>query len=167
MDERLYSLFQEETTNDLFYKFKHDGSLNFDHKIVAGALLYERNYELKSLQEEKRLIIAKLKQQLQDLGSPSEIEEAIRKKTKRSLIASIVGFTFSLGTIYFAPIHKIDSSELIKQALLGLNLLAIVYTIVRFEKRVGKRVDKKLNKKMKELKLYQKRLNDIEVNWHF
>ena len=42
-----------ETSDNLFYFFKSNGILDFNKKIIAGIILYERDYDTQILHSEK------------------------------------------------------------------------------------------------------------------
>lgn len=167
MNKNLYENLQNETSENLFYRYKRSGAINFEHKIVAGIILHERNYMLEILQEEKQLLIDDINSQLTKLGCPADMEEKIRKETKQRFYFSIIALSFSLVMLYFSKPKQLDNSELIKQAILAFNVLAIIYTYFRLEYKIDKKVQKEFDKRLKEYNACKKKLKEIDHSWVF
>jgi len=86
MNQELFNHLNKESTEKLFYNFKHDGLLDFEKKIISGKILYLRNYNLLKLKEEKSLIVESIKSLIRGYISYS----AIAYEKKRIVIKSIL-----------------------------------------------------------------------------
>lgn len=139
MDKELTLNLGAKSDEDLFCYFKHDGSINFEKKIIAGTILKKRNYNKKVLSKEKDLIVESYTNRLKLSKNPNYF----RKKNQRKLYSKIF-----LGQVYLAVFlllslkdfwlndESLDTIYLIIVILIGITFSA--YKILSYKKDLAK-----------------------------
>ncbi|MFO7864995.1 MAG: hypothetical protein R6U85_13435, partial [Salinivirgaceae bacterium] len=79
-----------KTTEELFFYFKHDGSIDFQKKLAAGKLLYARKFDRRILKEEKSRIVENIHAEMRECESPEAIEQNYRKSARKNAITSLL-----------------------------------------------------------------------------
>ena len=64
MNTELEKFMNSESSENLFFYFKHDGAIDFQRKVIAGKVLNERGFDRNKLIEEKQLIVGSIEEQI-------------------------------------------------------------------------------------------------------
>ena len=155
--------FNQKSTQDLLFFFKHDGSIDFNKKLIAGKELFNRKYDRHKLSEEKNKIIQGIKSELKQYGNPEHIKNQHKKDLYKNL-----AWAFALNILIISV--KIFSSEEINKAL-GYELLTItsgiiLLPIIHFLWRT-RILKKKLDEGIRNKAVLEDRLNTMEKEWPF
>ncbi|MCL3782172.1 hypothetical protein EMN47_17425 [Prolixibacteraceae bacterium JC049] len=164
MDKAVYNELLNETSQDLFYYFKHDTLVDFQKKLVSGILLHERGYNNKELQQEKALNLGKVNSYLKYLGSASDIEVNQRVKVRKAIINRMFIFVLSFVTFFVLHVfvfkHEIESTTFIP---LGAVIVYFAFAIFQYNNTVNKNITEDL----RQLDIQRKRLKWMEKYWAF
>lgn len=166
MDSNLYNSMKNKTDENLFFYFKHDGSYNFQKKIVAGIILHERKYNKAKLISEKEKILINLKKNTNhffDNGTLKQKHKAkIRKELKFMAIAAYC--LMSANLIYRIIRDGFNTAHGYMYAFYCIILLAfILHKVISFNKSLSKKVKAKEN----SFKQHNIRLETINREWKF
>ena len=155
---------EEKSDNDLFDIFKHDGSITFMNKLIAGKLLNERGFDKAKLSAEKNLIIKDYESRIIDENN----SDTIRKKN-----SSIINSQITKGAIFFIVFlfvgledfifnkEVLNYTYLLIMLLLGIALLT--YKLVNYKKQLHSLI----NSDLENNELLRHRLQIIETDWDF
>lgn len=164
MEKSLEDYMQEETTEQLFYYFKHDGPLNFEKRLIAGKILKERGYDYRTLKDEKAIIIDELKSGIQEYSNTDQSKDGIRKKLNRSIAFGLAYPVFWLMYDYIKSIVN-DEPFVFTGSIftIGALILFSFYSFFTYQRKVQKM--EASNKE--DLDIKKLRLSLIERDWHF
>ncbi len=137
MIKDLRELLGSEDSETLFSIIKHDDSIDFDKKLVAGRILHERSYDTHKLREEKNRLIKSLEERVNAYNN-YPLHVARNKKVVRT------EFLFSLAYVSLFLLiglwQNIFSSEQIEwfsvSILLALTLAFVAYKAATFKRRL-------------------------------
>lgn len=164
MEKTLEDYMQEETTEKLFYYFKHDGPLNFEKRLVAGKILKERGYDYRSLKQEKGIIVEALKSGIEEYSNTDQSKDTIRKKLNRSIV---FGLAYPVIWPTYDYIKSIVNDEPFvftgSVLVIALFILLLFYSFFTYQRQIQKM--EAANKE--DLELKKVRLNLIEKDWKF
>lgn len=164
MIKDLKELLGTEDSETLFGIIKQDDSNDFDRKLIAGRILYERNYDTHKLREEKSRLIKRLEERVNSYNN-YPLHVAKNKKVVRT------EFLFSLGYVSLFLLiglwQNMFSSEQIEwftvSILLGLTMAFIIYKAATFKRRLKLLHDADI----KDRELLRCRLYHINNEWAF
>ncbi|MDA3865534.1 MAG: hypothetical protein PF489_02165 [Salinivirgaceae bacterium] len=157
---------ESKTTEELFFYFKHDGSIDFPKKLAAGKLLYSRKFDRKLLAEEKRKIIENIHAEMKECESPDSIEQNYRKAVRKNVIVSLSIMT-ALAVVYAGwHFYRTGGTENMFTQLPYDALSVVVLPVWRYV-WVNRLVVKKVRNAKRNYRLLQARLNTIETEWSF
>ncbi|MBI9033898.1 MAG: hypothetical protein JEZ03_05445 [Bacteroidales bacterium] len=164
MNKELIKSLEAETSEKLFYYFKHDGAINFEKKIIAGRILNEREYDKTILSQEKSNIANSITNSL-------KINEDLDYLTKKSKKQSNRNIAMGLGYLSFFLIlgmkdywfNKEDIDWLYLLIMISLGLTFIVYKIVTYKKTLNDFI----REDVENNELLRFRLKLIETEWDF
>lgn len=164
MNKESLSAFKSNSSEDLFYYFKHDGAINFEKKMMAGSILKDRGYDQKTLSKEKKIIEDSIRAQLKESENKEGIKKRAVKKMNRKFLFGLGYFTFFLLLglkDYWYQQEDID--WLYFSIMLSLGLLFIIYHFVTYQKKL----DQIIKDELENNELLKNRLKLIEENWLF
>lgn len=164
MEKTLEQYMQEETTEQLFYYFKHDGPLNFEKRLIAGKILKERGYDYRSLKQEKGIIVDALKLGIRDYENIDKSKDAIRKKLNGSIAFGLAYPVFWLMYDYIKSIVN-DEPFVFTGSIFVISAL-ILYSFYSFF-TYQRKVQKMEASNKEDLDIKKLRLSLIERDWHF
>lgn len=162
MDKELIKSLDTETSEKLFYFFKHDGSIDFEKKIIAGNLLHKRGFDKTKLSDEKEIIVNSIRNELKISESSDYLEKKSRKELNKSLYFWL-GFTILFFSIEFID-HWKGNFELTSSLIIILTGLTFLsYKAITYKKQLGKLI----NSGIKNNELLRLRLRIIQKEWPF
>ena len=164
MNKELVKSLEAETSEKLFYYFKHDGSIDFEKKIVAGKILKDKSFDKAKLLHEKGIIVDSILNELKI----SESSDYLRKKSRKEINKNIY---FWLGFILIFLTLEVKDYWIDKEAFELTSLLIIIltglifftYTALNYKKTLSKLI----NSGIKNNELLRLRLSLIETEWDF
>jgi len=164
MNKELIKSLETETSEKLFYYFKHSGAINFEKKIIAGRILNEKGYDKTILSQEKKNIINSITNRLK---TNEDLDYLMRKSKKQSNKNIFMG----LGYLSFFLIlgmkdywfNKEDIDWLYLLIMITLGLTFIVYKIVTYKKTLNDFI----REDVENNELLRFRLKLIETEWDF
>jgi len=167
MNSALKKYLEKETSEELFYFFKHDGSLNFEKKVVSGIILNERRYNKRKMKSEKALIRNSIVDSIKDYTYSPQLVYKLKAKLTRSII---YGVLISL-LFYFLPYGfnyvKGESIALSNDYTLLVTIIFlssfVLYQIITYNKKISNLV----NQSNKDYELQKSRLEILDMMWQF
>jgi len=164
MNKELVKSLEAETSEKLFYYFKHDGSIDFEKKIIAGKILNDKSFDKAKLLHEKEIIVDSILNELKI----SESSDYLRKKSRKEINKNIY---FWLGFILIFLTLEVKDYWIDKEAFELTSLLIIIltglifftYTALNYKKTLSKLI----NSGIKNNELLRLRLGLIETEWDF
>lgn len=167
MNTLLKETLKKEPSEELFYFFKHDGSLNFEKKIVSGIILHERKYNKRKLKSEKTIIRDSIVRSIKDYKNSPQLIKKLKNKVRRNIIFGIIittlinSMSFIIDNTRFKSISLTDNYTWLI-TILGL-LAFIIYSIATYNKKVNEAI----NTSKEDYKLMVNRLEIIDKRWDF
>jgi hypothetical protein len=166
MQEQIKKHFETLSNDELFYYFKFDGALDFNKKIVAGKVLFERAYDSTLLNTEKQKLKESIEKQIAEFEDKTNLEIRIRKEQKRGL----VGIIFSaLATLTVYALCYFDASEM-KTTLKYLLIAAFIIFPLSWINRIrnfNKGIQEEMEQAKKDNRIHHQKLEKIEKEWQF
>ncbi|MCZ4696465.1 hypothetical protein DWB61_17525 [Ancylomarina euxinus] len=164
MNRELVKSLEAETSEKLFYYFKHDGSIDFEKKIIAGKILNDKSFDKAKLLHEKEIIVDSILNELKI----SESSDYLRKKSRKEINKNIY---FWLGFILIFLTLEVKDYWVDKEAFELTSLLIIILTgLIFFTYKAlnyKKTLSKLINSGVKNNELLRLRLSLIETEWDF
>ena len=164
MNKELVKSLEAETSEKLFYYFKHDGSIDFEKKIIAGKILNDKSFDKAKLLHEKEIIVDSILNELKI----SESSDYLRKKSRKEINKNIyfwLGFILIFLTLevkdYWVDKEAFELTSLLIIILTGL--IFFTYTALNYKKTLSKLI----NSGIKNNELLRLRLGLIETEWDF
>jgi len=164
MNRELVKSLEAETSEKLFYYFKHDGSIDFEKKIIAGKILNDKSFDKAKLLHEKEIIVDSILNELKI----SESSDYLRKKSRKEINKNIyfwLGFILIFLTLevkdYWVDKEAFELTSLLIIILTGL--IFFTYTALNYKKTLSKSI----NSGIKNNELLRLRLSLIETEWDF
>ena len=164
MNRELVKSLEAETSEKLFYYFKHDGSIDFEKKIIAGKILNDKSFDKAKLLHEKEIIVDSILNELKI----SESSDYLRKKSRKEINKNIyfwLGFILIFLTLevkdYWVDKEAFELTSLLIIILTGL--IFFTYTALNYKKTLSKLI----NSGIKNNELLRLRLSLIETEWDF
>jgi len=164
MNNELIKSLEEKSDNDLFDIFKHDGSITFMNKLIAGKLLNERGFDKAKLSAEKNLIIKDYESRIIDENN----SDLIKKKN-----SSIINSQITKGAIFFIVFLFVGLEDFIFNneainytyllIMLSLGIALLTYKLVNYKKQLHSLI----NSDLENNELLRHRLQIIETDWAF
>ena len=164
MNNELIKSLEEKSDNDLFDIFKHDGSITFMNKLIAGKLLNERGFDKAKLSAEKNLIIKDYESRIIDENN----NDLIKKKN-----SSIINSQITKGAIFFTAFLFVGLEDFIFNneainytyllIMLSLGIALLTYKLVNYKKQLHSLI----NSDLENNELLRHRLQIIETDWAF
>lgn len=157
---------KDENNEELFFFFKHGGSLNFEKKIAAGKILYSRNYNKNELAIEKNKIIAAIKKQIEYYNNPKVTEKKHRRILNNNTLWGVGHLVFLLLFYVFDEVILGKDVQYETFISLGLGIVVIASIVIRIfnSKRI---IDKLKKEDKKDCILQEQRLRIINNEWKF
>ncbi|MBI9068175.1 MAG: hypothetical protein JEZ09_12850 [Salinivirgaceae bacterium] len=166
MDTSLYDSMKNENNENLFSYFKHDGSYNFQKKIVAGKILKERNYNKSKLIAEKEKIVKSLKKDIGRFFDNGELKLKHKLKSRKQMMFVLIAtFCLMSANLIYIIIHDgFNQAFWIEYSIFCAVILAFVlYKVIEFNKSLSTK-DKVVENFYKQYKI---RLKTINREWKF
>ena len=163
MNKDLKFYLEKESTEDLFYNFKHDGLLNFEKKLISGVILFERKYSTHKLRKEKSKIINEIDSTIAIYNNKETLVDKKKKSMNRNILWSILGLPVSLlpiGLDYINGTGFIGKSILISSLIY---LFFIALNVINYNKRIQKYI----RESEEDAQLLKGRLKLIDSYWAF
>jgi type IV secretory pathway TrbL component len=164
MNNELVKSLEAETSEKLFYYFKHDGSIDFEKKIIAGKILNDKCFDKAKLLHEKEIIVDSILNELKI----SESSDYLRKKSRKEINKNIyfwLGFILIFLTLevkdYWTDKENFELTSLLIIILTGL--IFFTYTALNYKKTLSKLINSGINNN----ELLRLRLSLIETEWDF
>ncbi|GEM_PF-4891721 len=165
MNNELKKSLNRDTDNNLFYLFKHDGSIDFERKIVAGVILNQRGYNKYNLRKEREKIVAELNKKVDEYSKPMKQADKHRRDIRNSIIAAAI--TAVVYPIINILLQYFDTEKpFINTSTIAVLLMFAVMLTYRIFTR-SKELKKLMNSDLKDLKIYKSRIAAIDQNWNF
>ncbi|MBN1988484.1 MAG: hypothetical protein JW783_03715 [Bacteroidales bacterium] len=126
-----------EDSETLFFILKHDESVDFDKKLMAGRILYERNYDSAKLKEEKQLIIKSIQQRVRAYE-----DETLQAARNKKVVVTEILFSFAYVSLFlfiglWQNIMNKEPVEWLPIVVLALLTSAfILYKVGTFKRRL-------------------------------
>lgn len=166
MNTELKEALNTETTERLFYYFKHDGASDFEKKIIAGKILQERGFYKYKLVAEKEKIVEAIENIISVNNDPETVKSERRKELRKSILWAFLPWLVYL----FAKIvdylfdDEWEGSELNVLITFGIAFVAIVvYRTIIYRKNIKKFIQARNT----DCDLQKSRLKVIEKAWSF
>lgn len=164
MTKDLEQALNEEKSEELFFRYKHDGAIDFEKKLLAGKLLYERGFDKKKLIAEKQLTIDSINNRIRFYEDTDQLIASHRKKMNRGILFGL-GYITSFIVIglsdYFFNDAPINWTPVL--VMIALAVLFLVQRLASYNKRLNHLLE--IDRKDNELLKY--RLQMIEREWVF
>ncbi len=164
MNNELIKSLEEKSDKDLFDIFKHDGSITFMNKLIAGKLLNKRGFDKAKLSAEKNLIMKDYESRIIDENN----NDLIKKKN-----LSIINSQITKGAIFFIVFLFIGLEDFIFNnktinytyllIMLSLGIAILTYKLVNYKKQLHSLI----NSDLENNELLRHRLQIIETDWAF
>jgi hypothetical protein len=164
MNKELSKSLEQNSTEDLFFLFKHDGAINFEKKIIAGIILNERGYDRIILSKEKELIIKSISDSLNITENKDYLVKKNKKKSNLTILwgAGYLTFFTLLGMRdYLFNNERFDWFYLSIMIMLGVIL--IIYKTLTYNKTLNNLIKADIENN----ELLRFRLKLIEKKWDF
>ena len=164
MNKELTKSLEQNSTEDLFFLFKHNGAINFEKKIIAGIILNEKGYDKTILSHEKKLITKSITDSLNINENKDYLESKNKKKVNRTIFFGLGYLSFfSLLSMknYILDNEKFDWFYLLIMIVLGVTF--IIYKILTYNKTLNNLI----NADIENNELLKFRLKLIENEWNF
>ena len=167
MNSSLKKYLEKEPSEELFYFFKHDGSLNFEKKVVSGIILNERRYDKRKLKSEKAIIRKSLVSSIKDYEYSPQLVPKLKAKLVKSIIygilVSLIVYLLPYGFSYVKG-ESIMLSNNYTLLVTGIAFSSFVlYQIITYNKRISSLV----KQSSKDYKLQKSRLEILDNKWQF
>lgn len=163
MNKELKFYLKKETTEELFYNFKHDGLLNFEKKLMSGAILFERKYSTHKLRKEKSKIINDIKSTIATYNNKETLVEKKKKSMNRNILWGILGLPVSLLPVGLDYIYGTSFSG---KSILFSSLIYLFFVLLNVL-NYNKRIQKYIKDSEEDSQLLKSRLQLIENYWDF
>lgn len=164
MNRELVKSLEAETSEKLFYYFKHDGAINFEKRIIAGIILHDRRYDKNTLSKEKELITESITDSLNINKNKDYLESKNKKKVNRTIffgLGYLSFFTLLNMKDYIIDNEKFDWFYLLIMIVLGVAF--IIYKILTYNKTLNNLIKADIENN----ELLEFRLKLIENKWDF
>jgi hypothetical protein len=164
MNRELVKSLEAETSEKLFYYFKHGGAINFEKRIIAGIILHDRGYDKNTLSKEKELITESITDSLNVNKNKDYLESKNKKKVNRTIffgLGYLSFFTLLNMKDYIIDNEKFDWFYLLIMIVLGVAF--IIYKILTYNKTLNNLIKADIENN----ELLEFRLKLIENKWDF
>jgi len=166
LNKDLYNLMNTKDSEELFSHYKHDGFVDFDKRLVAGKILFERGFDNARLKSEKQKILIDIYTTIENCSNVKDLLNKNRRKIRKQCSYKIgtLGFVLIFGLLsYFGIIKYISipfNKVWILMAYVLFTLLAVLYTL-------RGRVMPKVDEEVQDARLLQKQISLINEYWQF
>jgi len=167
MNNNIKRYLGKKPSEELFYFFKHDGSLNFEKKIVSGVILSERRYDKRKMKSEKATIRSSIVKSIKDYEHSPQLVSKLKSKLTMSIVYGILislivyllpyGFSYVKGE----SITLSGDYTLVVTAILLSSY--ILYQIITYNRRINNLV----KQSSEDCDLQKSRLEILDNMWHF
>jgi len=167
MDSDLKKYLEKEPSEELFYFFKHDGSLNFEKKIVSGVILSERRYDKRKMKSEKAIIRNSIVNSIVNYEHSPQLVSKLKAKLKMSIVygilISLIVYLLPYGFSYVKG-ESITLSNNYTLLVTGIAFFSfILYQIITYNRRINNLV----KQSSEDCELQKSRLEILDNMWHF
>lgn len=166
MNQEIKTHMQKESDEELFFFFKHDGSIDFEKKIMAGILLQERKYDKKVLQGEKDIILGSYQKRIQENKNSDHVVAKKKKEVRNSAffaLATIIITAMVQWQQYSGKTMENQPPIFVYYILSVLFIGLFVYKIMSYKDKLEKLVDAE----KENTEILKKRVQIIEKEWVF
>ena len=164
MNTELEKFMNSESSENLFFYFKHDGAIDFQRKVIAGKILNERGYDRKILIEEKQLIVGSIQEQIKSYENTRLSTAKNKKKINREYFISLGLMVFIIIVALKGYMMNEEPFNWIVISLFALLLiLLIAYKLMTYKTKLKHLMELDVNDK----ELLKFRLYFIEKEWDF
>jgi len=166
MNPELKEALNTETTERLFYYFKHDGSIDFEKKVIAGKILQERGFYKYKLVAEKEKIVEAIENLINDKNDPRKVKDQGRKELKKSILWAVLPWLIYLfaKVVDYLFDDEWEGSEINVLITFGVAFVAIVvFRTIFYRKNLKKFIQDRIN----DCDLQRSRLKVINEEWSF
>lgn len=164
INKELLNTMKLESSEELFYFFKYDGSIDFEKKLIAGVILSARNFNKHALKNEKKKLIDLYRENSTYISKDTIREKHTKKLRKKILIGIIAAF---IATI-IALIGLYDGNNINFQWR-DITITYLLFTVPPIIQIIlfNRRLNSKVNEEFKDQELNRKRLDLIDKYWKF
>lgn len=166
MNQELKAHMEKESDEELFFFFKHDGSIDFEKKIIAGILLQERKYDRKVLQGEKDIILESYQKRINENKNSDNIVAKKKKEVRNSAFFALAILIITAMVRWQQNSGKVMENQppvfvyyIISVIFIGL----FVYKMMSYKDKVEKLV----GAEKENTEILKKRVQIIEKEWVF
>ena len=166
MIPELKEALSKEKTDSLFFYFKHDGSIDFEKKVVAGQILHERGFYRHKLVEEKEKIVAAIEELLRDNKDPEKVKVERHKELKKGIIWVALPWLVFLFAKFVDFLFDDDWENSDNNVLLVFMIafvIILVYRIITYRKNLKQFMQSRVD----DYHLQKRRLKVIDEEWGF
>jgi len=166
MNPELKKALNTKTSERLFYYFKHDGSIDFEKKIIAGKILQERGFDKHKLVTEKEKIVEGIENLISANNDPQKVKAKSRKEIKESVLWAFVPWLIYLFAkiVDFLFDDEWEGSEVNVLITFGVVFITIVvFRTIAYRKNLKKFIQDRIN----DTDLQKSRLKVIDEEWSF
>lgn len=164
MNTELEKFMNSESSENLFFYFKHDGAIDFQKKVIAGKILSERGYDRDKLIEEKQLIVGSIKEQIKSYENTRLSTAKNRKKINREYFVSLGLMVFIIIVAMKGYIMNEEPFDWMVVSIFALLfMILIIYKLMTYKTKLKYLIELDVNDK----ELLKFRLYFIEKEWDF
>lgn len=163
MNTTLKKSLEQESTDELFFYFRHDGAYNFEKKIIAGKLLKERGFDRQILQKEKQLCIEELQADLKEGETPGLLFKKSQQEVFRKLLSWLVMFLLFMSIEIVVNVTQAEKDWESMGIVFAIGLSLLAYSFFFYKKHINKL----MHEGAKNNELLRLRLSYIQKEWDF
>ncbi len=154
---------ESETTEELFYIFKHDGAMDFKKKLAAGRILHQKNYNTKQLRRERDLIVNSLKKEIAEFEDKSGFKNKMSIQNRKSTFFNVLSSLTSIAIYIYLYFQQENKDKYFIAAGIILLIIVIMYNLITYKQKFKKLISiaKEDNKTQKQ------KLDLIAREWTF
>lgn len=164
MHTELEKFMNSESSENLFFYFKHDGAVDFERKVIAGKILNERGFDKRKLIEEKKKIVDSINEHIKLYDNARHLTTKNKRKVNREYFVSLALMTLITIVALKSYIMNEEPFDWIVISVFSLFLLIlIIYKLMTYKTKLKHLIELDMNDK----ELLKFRLYFIEKEWSF
>lgn len=164
MNADLEDLMNSEESEKLFFYYKHDGTVDFEKKIIAGKILNKRNFDREKLLQEKQLIVDSINDKITYYNNTIQLTAKNKKKINKGLLF-VIGY-FSFFIILVLKDYIMNKETFDWAGIFVITLVVVIfmgYKLITYKSKLKQL----LESDMDDNELLKFRLQLIEKEWDF